>query len=182
MAKNTQKNNIQNTQKTQKVEVVINGTDAEKAIAKKLLSKKPGAFFRMRTETPVTLAKPYRDQNYSMTKRTDRTVRSGVKYSHISGVVLNEGGSDKKDKYVWVKGAEHYIQRHSENGHYYAVVAPISKGHNTTVDYVLTDPRGNSRIITAEEAKNYTNPSYWNKGGKKPPVQTIHLANIKLIK
>lgn len=175
MAKKNVKNN-------QGIEVVINGTDAEKAIAMKLLSKKRGAFFRLRTETPLTLKKAYRDQDYSMTKRTDSTVRSGVKYTHIAGVVPAESGSNRTNNYEWVPGAENYIKRHTENGHYYAVVAPISEGHNTTVSYILTDPHGDSRIITREEAENYTNPSYWNKSGKKSFVRTINLANIKLIK
>lgn len=157
------------------------GTDAEKAMAKKLCSIPGGQFARIRYMSSVPVNASYKRQGYTLQKMTDTTTRTGVQYGNIAGVVLSDGPA-KVNNFEWVDGAHNRIKRNTKTGKYYAVVAPISKGNNTKSTFILTDPTGATRSITREEAREYAIPSYWNKNGDGPKVMTIELGNIKRIK
>lgn len=157
---------------------IIKGNDTAKAIAKAICAKHGGSFARVRIQSFPKLNAASKKAGYTLRKESDSTTRFGVRYNHISGVKLKEHDPNKANPYEWV--VPNRIKRHKENGTYYAVIAPIGKGANTNTTYFLTDPHGNSRIITAEEAKRYTIPSYWNKD--KPAVMDVALSNILFIK
>ena len=46
---------------------------------------------------------------------------------------------------------------------------------------VLTDGDGNSRVITKEEAKEYSVLSYW-KEGDKPAIMNVTRENVLMVK
>jgi hypothetical protein len=162
-----------------KIKISINGSQKEKDMAKKLCDIPAGRFFRLRYTSSVPLAAQYKKLGYTMQKMVDTTTRTGVQYGNIAGVVLKDDCPTKANNFEWV--VKNRIKHNTNTGKNYAVVAPISEGSNTKATYILTDPRGNSRPITREEAKQYTTPSYW-KDGTKPPVVTIALENIQHIK
>lgn len=159
--------------------IQIKGTQKEKDMAKKLCDIPAGRFFRMRYASDVPLSAAYKKQGYTMQKVVDTTTRTGVKYGNIAGVVLKDDASPKANN--WESIVPNRIKHNTNTGKYYAMVAPINEGANTKVTYTLTDPNGNSRPITRDEAKQYTTPSYW-KDGNKPAVMTIALGNIQRIK
>ena len=163
----------------QVIHVNITGTEDEKRMARALCSIPAGRFFRLRYRSDVRLASEYKNQGYTMHKVVDTTTRTGVKYSHIAGVVLNDGNSTRANNYEWV--VCNRIKRNANTGKHYAVVAPIREGHRTKVTYILTEPNGISRPITRNEAMQYTIPSYWNSGDR-PPVMNIELSHILRIK
>lgn len=165
-----------------KANINIVGSDKAKAIARQICDIPRGQFRRWRWTSDVDITAAARKQHITIQKQTITTARTGVKYANIAGVVLKEGNPNRTSNYEWVKGAENYIKYNRKTGRYYAVIAPIAKGHNTKVEYILTDASGKSRFITAEEAKQYTIASYWKKSGDKPAVITVALDNIKDIK
>lgn len=160
------------------IQINIKGSQKEKDMAKKLCSIPGGRFFRLRYASNVPLAAAYRNQGYTMQKVVDTTTRTGIQYDHIAGVVLNDDNSTKANNFEWV--VHNRIKHNVNTGKNYAVVAPISEGNNTKVTYILTEPNGNSRPITRDEAKQYTIASYW-RDGDKPAVMTIALENIQRI-
>jgi hypothetical protein len=115
-------------------------------------------------------------------KIVDTTTRTGVRYNKIAGVVLNEYPDSyvpKVSNWEWV--IPQRVKHNSKTGKDYLVIAPIAKGHNTVVSYILTDGEGNSRVITKEEAKEYSVPSYW-KDGDKPAIMNVTLENVLMVK
>lgn len=165
-----------------KTTINIMGSNKAKEIAKQICNIPRGQFRRFRWRSDVDLTAAARKQHITIQKQTITTARTGVKYANIAGVVLKESNPNRTNNFEWVAGAENYIKYNKRTGRYYAVIAPIAKGHNTKVEYILTDANGKSRFITAEEAKQYTIASYWKKSGDKPAVITVALDNIQDIK
>lgn len=154
-------------------------SDTELTIARKLCTIPAGRFFRLRYASSVKLAAEYKRQGYTLQKVTDTTARTGVYYPNIKGVALKDGGCTGNSNEEWV--VPNYIKRNTKTGKNYAVIAPISKGNNSKSTFILTDPHGNTKTITRDEARQYAVPSYWNRDNK-PAVMTIELGNVKTIK
>lgn len=141
-----------------------------------------GRFFRVRYMTKVKMNAESVKNGITIMKIVDTTTRTGVKYKNIAGVVLNEYPDSyvpKVSNWEWV--IPQRVKHNSKTGKDYLVIAPIAKGHNTRVSYVLTDGEGNSRIITKEEAMEYSIPSYW-KDGDKPAIMNVTLENVLMVK
>lgn len=141
-----------------------------------------GRFFRVRYMTKVSMSAEYAKKGITIMKIVDTTTRTGVKYQNISGVVLNQ----YPDSYVpkisnWEWVIPQRVKHNTKTGKDYLVIAPISKGHHTKVSYVLTSGDGESRIITKEEAKLYSIPSYW-KESEKPAIMNVTLENVLMVK
>lgn len=152
-------------------------------IIKKIEEIPAGRFFRVRYTTKVKLKAEYEKQGYSILKIVDTTTRTGVKYQNIAGVELKDKFEDKQPKtnnWEWV--AKNRIKHNTNTGKDYLVVAPIKRGSNTVVSYVLTDPEGTSEVILESDVKStYTVPSYW-KTGDKPVIMNITLENVLMVK
>jgi hypothetical protein len=141
-----------------------------------------GRFFRVRYMTKVKMNAESVKNGITVIKIVDTTTRTGVKYKNIAGVVLNEYPDSyvpKVSNWEWV--IPQRVKHNSKTGKDYLVIAPIAKGHNTHVSYVLTDGDGNSRVITKEEAKEYSVASYW-KDGDKPAIMNVTLENVLMVK
>lgn len=141
-----------------------------------------GRFFRVRYMTKVKMSAESVKQGITIMKIVDTTTRTGVKYKNIAGVIPNEYPDSyvpKETNWEWV--VPQRVKHNTRTGKDYLVVAPISKGHNTHVSYVLTDGEGKSYIITKEEAKKYSVASYW-KEGDKPVIMNITLENVLMVK
>lgn len=141
-----------------------------------------GRFFRVRYMTKVTMSAESRKAGITIMKIVDTTTRTGVKYQNIAGVVLNEYPDSyvpKVSNWEWV--IPQRVKHNTKTGKDYLVIAPIAKGHNTHVSYVMTDGEGNSQIITKEEAKKYSVPSYW-KESEKPAIMNVTLENVLMVK
>lgn len=141
-----------------------------------------GRFFRVRYMTKVKMTAESIKNGVTIMKIVDTTTRTGVRYNKIAGVVLNEYPDSyvpKVSNWEWV--IPQRVKHNSKTGKDYLVIAPIAKGHNTVVSYILTDGEGNSRVITKEEAKEYSVPSYW-KDGDKPAIMNVTLENVLMVK
>lgn len=167
------------TNKNSVIPANFTGSATEKTIANKLCAIPAGQFFRLRYASSVKLAAEYKRKGYTLQKITDTTARTGVYYPNINGVVLKGNGCGGNSNEEWV--VSNYIKKNKATGKNYAVIAPISKGHNSKTSFILTDPTGVTKTITREDARQYAVPSYW-KSGDKPAVMTIALENIKHIK
>ena len=144
------------------------------AIIKRISEIPAGRFFRVRYITKVKVKAEYENQGISIFKIVDTTTRTGVKYKNISGVKLNDYPDEyepKKTNWEWV--VKDRIKHNTKTGKDYIVIAPIGKGSNTRVEYVLTDNEG-SAVRTKEEIESYVIPSYW-KDGEKPSVMNVLL-------
>ena len=153
------------------------------AIIKRVSEIPAGRFFRVRYTTKVKLKAEYEKQGYSILKIVDTTTRTGVKYKNIAGVKLNDYPDEyepKKTNWEWV--VKDRIKHNTNTGKDYLVVAPIKKGGNTIVSYVLTTPEGVSNTIPERDVKStYSVPSYW-KTGDKPVIMNITLENVLMVK
>lgn len=141
-----------------------------------------GRFFRVRYMTKVKMTAESIKNGVTIMKIVDTTTRTGVRYNKIAGVVLNEYPDSyvpKVSNWEWI--IPQRVKHNSKTGKDYLVIAPIAKGHNTVVSYILTDGDGNSRVITKEEAKEYSVPSYW-KDGDKPAIMNVTLENVLMVK
>lgn len=151
------------------------------AIIKKVSDIPAGRFFRVRYITKVKVKAEYEKQGISIFKIVDTTTRTGVKYKNIAGVKLNDYPDEyepKKTNWEWV--VKDRIKHNTKTGKDYLVIAPIGKGSNTKVEYVLTDNEG-SAVRTKEEISSYVISSYW-KDGEKPAVMNVTLENVLLVK
>ena len=152
-------------------------------IIKKVSEIPAGRFFRVRYTTKVKLKAEYEKQGYTILKLVDTTTRTGVKYKNIAGVKLNDYPDEyepKKTNWEWV--VKDRVKHNTNTGKDYLVVAPISKGSNTIVSYVLTTPEGVSNTIPECDVKStYSVPSYW-KNGDKPVIMNITLENVLMVK
>ena len=152
-------------------------------IIKKISEIPAGRFFRVRYTTKVKLKAEYEKQGYSILKIVDTTTRTGVKYQNIAGVELKDKFEDKQPKtnnWEWV--VQDRIKHNTNTGKDYLVLAPIKKGGNTIVSYVLTTPEGVSNTIPEKDVKStYSVPSYW-KTGDKPVIMNVTLENVLMVK
>ncbi len=151
-------------------------------LIEKIKSIPGGRFFRVRYMTKVKMTAESLQKGLTIIKIVETTTRTGVKYKNIAGVVPNEYPDSyvpKETNWEWV--IPQRVKHNNKTGKDYLVIAPIEKGHNTHVSYVLTDADGNSRIITKEEAKEYSVSSYW-RDGDKPAVMNVTLENVLLVK
>lgn len=150
------------------------------AIIKKIKAIPAGRFFRVRYISKVKVKAEYEKQGISIFKIVDTTTRTGVKYSSlIDKHKMNEyPAPEKKNNWEWV--VKDRIKHNTNTGKDYLVIAPIGKGSNTKVEYILTDNEG-SAVRTREEIESYVTPSYW-KNGDKPTIMNITLENILLVK
>ena len=150
-------------------------------IIKKVSEIPAGRFFRVRYITKVKVKAEYEKQGISIFKIVDTTTRTGVKYKNIAGVKLNDYPDDKEPKKTtWEWVVKDRIKHNTKTGKDYLVIAPIGKGSNTRVEYVLTDNEG-SAVRTKEEIESYVISSYW-KDGEKPAVMNVTLENVLLVK
>ena len=150
-------------------------------IIKKVSEIPAGRFFRVRYITKVKVKAEYEKQGITIFKIVDTTTRTGVKYKNIAGVKLNDYPDDyepKKTNWEWV--VKDRIKHNTKTGKDYLVIAPISKGSNTKVEYVLSDNEG-SAVRMKEEIKDLVVPSYW-KDGEKPAVMNVTLENVLMVK
>lgn len=152
-------------------------------IIKKVSEIPAGRFFRVRYTTKVKLKAEYEKQGYTILKIVDTTTRTGVKYQNIAGVELKDKFDEKQPRtnnWEWV--VKDRIKHNTNTGKDYLVVAPISKGSNTVVSYVLTTPEGESYTIHEYDVKSiYSVPSYW-KNGDKPAIMNITLENVLTVR
>ena len=152
------------------------------AIIKKISEIPAGRFFRVRYITKVKVKAEQEKQGITLFKVVDTTTRTGVKYKNIAGVKLNDYPDEyepKKTNWEWV--VKDRIKHNTKTGKDYIVIAPIGKGSNTHVEYVLTDGEGVSSVRTKEEIIDYVIPSYW-KDGEKPSVMNVTLENVLMVK
>ena len=149
------------------------------AIIKRVSEIPAGRFFRVRYITKVKVKAEYEKQGISIFKIVDTTTRTGVKYSSlIDKHKLNEyPATEKTNNWEWV--VKDRIKHNTKTGKDYLVIAPIEKGSNTKVEYVITDNEG-SAVRTKEEIKCYVIPSYWKTD--KPTIMNVTLENILLVK
>ena len=150
------------------------------AIIKKVSEIPAGRFFRVRYITKVKVKAEYEKQGISIFKIVDTTTRTGVKYTNIAGVKLNDYPDEyepKKTNWEWV--VKDRIKHNTKTGKDYLVIAPIGKGSNTRVEYVLTDNEG-SAVRTREEIENFVVPSYWKT--EKPLIMNVTLENVLLVR
>ena len=151
------------------------------AIIKKISEIPAGRFFRVRYITKVKVKAEYEKQGITIFKIVDTTTRTGVKYKNIAGVKLNDYPDEyepKKTNWEWV--VKDRVKHNTKTGKDYLVIAPISKGSNTKVEYVFTDNEG-SAVRLKEEIEGFVIPSYW-KDSEKPAVMNVTLENILLVK
>ena len=151
------------------------------AIIKRVSEIPAGRFFRVRYTTKVKLKAEYEKQGYSILKIVDTTTRTGVKYKNIAGVKLNDYPDEyepKNTNWEWV--VKDRIKHNTKTGKDYLVIAPISKGSNTKVEYVLTDNEG-SAVRMKEEIEGLVVPSYW-KTGDKPVIMNVTLENVLTVR
>ena len=150
------------------------------AIIKKISEIPAGRFFRVRYITKVKVKAEYEKQGITIFKIVDTTTRTGVKYKNIARVKPNDYPDEyepKKTNWEWV--VKDRIKHNTNTGKDYLVIAPISRGSNTKVEYVLTDNEG-SAVRTKEEIQSYVTPSYWKND--KPSIMNVTLENILLVK
>ena len=141
-----------------------------------------GRFFRVRYMTKVKMTAEAINDGITIMKIVDTTTRTGVKYRNIAGVIPNEYPDSyvpKETNWEWV--IPQRVKHNSKTGKDYLVIAPIAKGHNTHVSYVLTDGDGKSYIIDKDTAKKYSVASYW-KDGEKPAIMNVTLENVLMVK
>ena len=149
------------------------------AIIKKVSEIPAGRFFRVRYISKVKVKAEYEKKGITLFKIVDTTTRTGVKYSSlIDKHNMNEyPATEKTNNWEWV--VKDRIKHNTNTGKDYLVIAPIDKGSNTRVEYVLSDNEG-SAIRTKEEIVNFVVKSYWDKD--KPTIMNITLDNVLLVK
>ena len=148
------------------------------AIIKKIKEIPAGRFFRVRYISKVKIKAEYEKEGISIFKIVDTTTRTGVKYSSlIDEPIEAKAATEKKSNWEWV--VKDRIRHNTNTGKDYLVIAPIGKGSNTRVEYVLTDNEG-SAIRTKEEIEQYTTKSYWRDD--KPVIMNVTLENVLLVK
>lgn len=151
------------------------------AIIKKISEIPAGRFFRVRYISKVKVKAEYEKQGISIFKIVNTTTRTGVKYKNIKGVKLTDYPDEyepKKTNWEWV--VKDRVKHNTKTGKDYIVIAPISKGSNTQVEYVFTDNEG-SAVRLKEEIVDFVIPSYW-RDGDKPAVMNVTLENVLLVK
>ena len=148
------------------------------AIIKKIKEIPAGRFFRVRYISKVKIKSEYEKEGISIFKIVDTTTRTGVKYSSlIDEPTEAKVTTEKKSNWEWV--VKDRIKHNTNTGKDYLVIAPIGKGSNTKVEYVLTDKDG-SAIRTKEEIEEYTTKSYWRDD--KPVIMNVTLENVLMVK
>ena len=151
------------------------------AIIKKIAEIPAGRFFRVRYTTKVKLKAEYEKRGYTILKIVDTTTRTGVKYSSlIDNHKMNEfPASERTHNWEWV--VKDRIKHNINSGKDYLVLAPINKGSNSVVSYILTTPEGTSVCILEKDVKDtYSIPSYWRD--TKPTIVNVTLDNVLMIK
>ena len=151
-----------------------------KVILKKLEEIPAGRFFRIRYISKVRIRAAYENDGWTLFKIVDTTTRTGVKYKNIKGVssTYSDEYVPKKTNWEWV--IKNRVKHNTQTNKDYLVVAPITKGNNTNVTYVLTTPEGVTNTIDKASAEIYAVPSYWKE--ETPTVMNITLENILMIK
>ena len=150
------------------------------AIIKKIKEIPAGRFFRVRYISKVKVKAEYEKVGVTIFKIVDTTTRTGVKYQNIEGVKLNDYPAEytpKKTNWEWV--VKDRIKHNTNTGKDYLVIAPIGKGSNARLEYILTNDDG-SFVRTKEEIEEYVTKSYWKD--EKPAIMNVTLENVLLVK
>ncbi len=122
-----------------------------------------GRFFRItyKTEPKKTASGKYEQ----IVKTVSKTVRTGVRYSHISGVVMSEDNK-RTPWYTWV--VPNRIARSNKDGTLYFAIMP-TVGSNTKVKWSM-----NGREVSANDVFGYVQ----QRSGDAPKFQFIKAENI----
>ena len=140
-----------------------------------------GRFFRMSYKSELPVKAAFKKQGISITKITDTTVRTGIKYENITKVKEYKSSHEpssivRTNNYVWIYANR--LKHNTSTGKDYFVVAPMKNSHSKST-YVIKDAAG-ERVISFEELdKTLVQDSYWKSSEGFPPViRTISLDNI----
>lgn len=136
-------------------------------------SIRPGTVFRIEYKTDLPLKSVYKKQGMSISKYVSKLTRTGVKYTHISGVVP----SDSNRKSYVESVVANRIYQHIENKTYYLRLA-CWKNSNYKAHYVINFADGSHKEISEEDLHEYVINSYWNKSGEVPAVINVKFDNI----
>lgn len=150
-------------------------------IIKKVSEIPAGRFFRIRYISKMRIKSEFEKEGMTLFKIVDTTTRTGVKYKNIKDVKLTEYPDEytpKKTNWEWV--VRDRVKHNTNTGKNYLVVAPISKGSNTIVSYVLTTSEGVSNTVDENAARLYTVQSAWKS--EKPAIMNITLDNVLMVK
>lgn len=133
---------------------------------------KAGTFFRLKYETELPVKAVYRDLGIKITKNNEVTVRTGVKYANIDGVVPKY--SQRENNYEWI--IPHRISHNNKTGKDYLNVATCKHNANPHTIYKI-----NGNEISKEDLiqRGYLIDSYWkNKDTKVMVIDLNHIENI----
>jgi hypothetical protein len=146
-----------------------------------------GRFFRICYESEVPLnAATKKQKNVHISKVVETTARTGVEYNNIERVIeRKETKSDDAPVRAWTNNYEwvipNKVKYNSNTKKNYLQIAPITKGGNTKVKYVISTDGNDIEVDPSNfesVAKDYVIPSYFNKRGDVPEVMTINCENI----
>lgn len=138
----------------------------------KIKSIPNGRFFRITYMTEPKLSADAKRNGVEVLKITEKTVRTGVEYRHIRGVVA--AGVENQWGHSVVKNK---VIKHNTKDSYYLSVAPIRRGGNTKTTWLV-----NGIERTEQEVKDsgYVLDSYWKSSS--PVVQLINFDHVLGVK
>lgn len=149
---------------------------------KKTLTEIPaGRFFRVRYISKCKMTAKALKDGIVIFKVVDTTTRTGVQYENIEGVELknNSEGEIQESSWEWV--VKNRIKKNLNTGKEYVVIAPLKKGANSVVHYIMITKDGSISIINEAAAKEHTVASYWVTD-RVPAVVNVTMDNVLLVR
>lgn len=144
----------------------------------------PGSFVRIGYNTEIPLKSSYAKQGYKLTRISESTVRTGIRYSNIKSVIQErEGRMEPARSYrkTIVPVIQNKIYKNKDTDQLYLRVYPTSKGTNKVSTYVLVSPNGASYISSTIDSpmREMVRDSYFDN--KFRPISMIKLDNVHRI-
>lgn len=137
-----------------------------------------GRFFRLRYISHLPIKAEYEKRGISVSKITNVTTRTGVRYAAVADVEYKSIDQISKESLQspWSWEIKDKIKFNSNTKKRYLVIAPI-KGNKNKSTYILTTKDGVVNIVNKEDIRDYIIDSYWRKEPNRP-VNNICFDNI----
>ena len=153
----------------------LNITANQKAILKKLYSKRNGAYFRISYVTDCNKKVSAAWKGHNVSKITTMSVRKGISYDKIKSVIekrKREGYYSPK-KSTWFHHIDKTLLKHNDKEAYYVALFPNHGKKNTR--WLLDGIEVSKEYLVTN---NVLQPSYWKSKSEALDMFTLGLDKI----
>ena len=153
----------------------LNITANQKAILKKLYSKRNGAYFRISYITDCNKKVSADWKGHNVSKITTMSVRKGISYDNLKSVIEKRKteGQQAYKKSAWFHHIDKTLLKHNDEEAYYVALFPNHGKKNTK--WLLDGIEVSKEYLVTN---NVLQPSYWKSKSEALDMFTLGIEKI----